>query len=60
VKSPVEISTIRVLNNTGQLVMDIRVDAAEHQIDVSQLESGIYYIRLETNDGQILQKIVVE
>jgi hypothetical protein len=60
VKSPVEITTIHVLNNSGQLVMDLQVNAAEHQLDVSQLESGIYYIRLETNEGQILQKIVVE
>jgi hypothetical protein len=60
VKSPVEISTIRVLNNSGQLVMDIQVNAAEHQLDVSQLESGIYYINLETNEGQVLQKFVVE
>jgi hypothetical protein len=60
VKSPVEISTIRILNNSGQLVMDLKVNAADHQIDVSQLESGIYYIRLETVEGQILQKIVVE
>ncbi len=57
VKSPIKITTIRIHSNTGQLVMNVEVNALDYQIDVSKMESGIYYIRLDTNEGQILQKI---
>ncbi|MEZ5198680.1 MAG: T9SS type A sorting domain-containing protein, partial [Bacteroidales bacterium] len=60
VNSPYEISSIRVLNNAGQSVADYEVNAASYQIDVSNLQSGIYFIRIETEEGQTLQKIAVK
>jgi hypothetical protein len=60
VNSPYEISSIRVLNNAGQSVADYEVNAVSYQIDVSNLQSGIYFIRIETEEGQTLQKIAVK
>jgi len=48
VKSPVEITRIHVLNNSGQLVLDEEVNNMEYQIDVSQYEAGIYFIEQES------------
>ncbi len=59
VKAPVEMESIQVLNNAGQLVVDENVNASFYQIDVSQLESGIYYIKLETGEGLLLRKITI-
>ena len=55
-----EIELIRILSNTGQLVLDADVNAEFYQIDVSQFESGIYYIKLETKEGSLVKKIVIE
>ncbi|MCD4683188.1 MAG: T9SS type A sorting domain-containing protein, partial [Bacteroidales bacterium] len=60
VKTPVEMTTISVLNNAGQIVVDEAVNTMNYQIDVSQFESGIYYIKLETDEGSIVRKIAVE
>jgi hypothetical protein len=59
VKSPLEITNLKVLSNSGQLVMDKEVNAMYYRIDVSKFESGIYYIKIETADGEILKKITV-
>jgi len=59
VKSPVEITSIYVINNAGQVVVDETVNTEFYQIDVSQLESGIYYIKLETGEGEMLRKITI-
>ncbi len=60
VKSPVEITNLRVLNNIGQLVMDEEVNSMEYQINVSQYEAGFYFIKLETSEGTILRKVTVK
>ncbi len=60
VKTPVEMTSIRVLNNLGQVVVDEVLNTQIFQIDVSQFESGIYYIKLETDEGSIVKKIAIE
>jgi len=59
IESTMEITGIKVFNNSGQVVMDEIVNVMSYQIDVSQFEKGIYYIRLETNEGKLLRKITV-
>ncbi len=54
-----EITGIKVFNNSGQVVLDEIVNVMSYQIDVSQFEKGIYYIKIETNEGKLLRKITV-
>lgn len=59
VESQVEITGIKVYNNSGQIILDEQVKVFNHQIDVSGYDKGIYYLSLETVDGNILKKITI-
>jgi len=60
VNSTYEIKTIQVLNNVGQVVIDEEVNAMNYKINVSAFERGIYYFKLETDEGQVIRKIAVK
>lgn len=53
---------VRVLNNTGQLIIEQKfsniIGEYRHSIDVSKLASGIYEIVIITDDGMINKKII--
>jgi hypothetical protein len=59
IESSAIITGIRIFNNSGQTVMDKIVDVNQYQIDVSNYERGIYYIKLETAEGNLIRKITV-
>jgi hypothetical protein len=59
IESTIGIKGIQIFNNAGQLIIDKSVNVNHHQINVSQFEKGIYYIKLETAEGKVLQKITV-
>jgi hypothetical protein len=59
IESSIEINGIQIFNNAGQLVIDKSVNVNQYQINVSQFEKGIYYIKLETAEGKMLRKITV-
>ena len=60
IESTMEITGIKVFNNSGQVVLDEKVNVMSYQIDVSKFDKGIYYIRLVTGDTKILRKITVK
>lgn len=51
---------VKIFNTLGMLVEEIEVDAFEVEINTSRYNSGIYFISLETESGNITKKIVVE
>ncbi|MCD4788880.1 MAG: T9SS type A sorting domain-containing protein, partial [Bacteroidales bacterium] len=60
VNSTYEIKTIQVLNNIGQVVIDEEVNTMNYKFNVSTFERGIYYIKLDTDEGQVIRKIAVK
>lgn len=57
------IETISLFNTVGQLVVERKVDAemAIHQLDVSEYEAGIYFLKIKMKNGNwIEEKIVVK
>lgn len=54
------ISTPKVYSASGQSV-EVSISSLNglHQLDVSNLESGFYYVKLETEQGSDMKKIVV-
>lgn len=50
---------IKIFNVNGQCMMDINVDNPSTQIDISNLESGLYIISVECNDGIINSRLTV-
>ncbi|MCK9303335.1 MAG: T9SS type A sorting domain-containing protein, partial [Bacteroidales bacterium] len=60
-KSDNEILSTSIFNFTGQLVKQQVINGDNTQINVRDLQTGIYFIMLTTNKGeQISKKIVVK
>jgi hypothetical protein len=53
------ITNIDVLDNTGRIVLNVpNVNKNISKLDVSELSSGVYYVRLATTRGVVTEKIV--
>ena len=53
-----QLSVVRIYNCLGMLVEEIEVNATEVEINTSDYNSGIYFINIETEDGNITKKII--
>lgn len=54
------IDTIDLTDLNGRVIKTVKVDAAQGQISVSDLSSGIYMMRISTDQGLAVKKIVKE
>ena len=51
---------ITVLNPLGQMVYDANVDGDIQKLDMSQYEAGVYMVRVATENGTSVQRVVVK
>ena len=51
---------IRLLNSIGQMVYDSQMNGNEARIDISNMNTGVYFLQVETDHGVSTQKIIVE
>ena len=51
-------STVRIYNAFGMLVDEIEFDSEEMEINLSDYNSGIYFINIKSENGTIVKKIV--
>jgi len=58
--SETEILNIRVYNNIGQSVIEKTIKADSYQLNTSDLESGIYFIRLELENNIVMKRLVIQ
>ena len=49
--------SLTVVNMTGQVVMRQDVDTDETTLDLSELNSGLYILNIETESGVITRQI---
>ena len=54
--SPIEIVSISIYNNAGQIVYQ----GAKTQINVNDFESGVYFIRISNNKEVVSKKLLIE
>jgi hypothetical protein len=60
IQSMAEISQLNVFNQAGQLVYEINSNSTVVDVDVSEFDSGIYFVRIFTNNDVVIRKLVVE
>ncbi|MCF8367628.1 MAG: carboxypeptidase regulatory-like domain-containing protein [Bacteroidales bacterium] len=60
VQSSYSIESFELLNNAGQVVISEKVNETNAKINVSDFESGIYYIKLKTSEGIALRKLAIK
>ena len=53
-------STVKVYNTLGMLVEEIEVNSNKVEINISGYNAGIYFVEVETENGNLVKKIVVE
>ena len=58
IESAIKINIIQILNLTGQKVIDQRQNLEE--IDISKLSKGIYTVRIFTDLGDVVKKLIKE
>jgi photosystem II stability/assembly factor-like uncharacterized protein len=51
---------VSVTNTIGQVVLVNVIDANDARINTSELESGVYIIKIDTQNGSVTRKIVIE
>ena len=50
---------ITIVNTLGQVVYDVNVDSDNEVIDMTQFETGVYMIRISTENGVATERISV-
>jgi hypothetical protein len=55
-----ELNKVEVYNNLGQLVMESASIPQDGSLDVSALNSGVYYIKLDVAGQQVTRKFLKE
>ena len=53
-----QLSTVRVYNCLGMLVEEIEVNSSEVEINTSGYNAGIYFINIQTTEGNVTKKII--
>jgi hypothetical protein len=57
-KENITIKSISILNVTGQIIKHF--DHRETHLDISNISSGVVFLRISTNKGDVIKKILVE
>jgi hypothetical protein len=60
INSPVNISSLRIYNLQGKLMMHERLNAKKVRVDVSTLSKGIYFVEFISEDGRRTVKKMVK
>ena len=55
-----KIDEIRIFNHLGKLVKTISGIGTSHQIIISDLAPGILLVKINTNKGQVIRRVVVK
>jgi hypothetical protein len=60
IKSDYTINTIKVYNYSGQVISNELVDTKFYQFNTSKFNPGLYLFQIETNEGTITKRIIIE
>ncbi len=59
IESEEEIRSIRIYNLLGEEVLKLEIGNLDYQVDVSRLQSGIYYVKVTTVSREFKEKVVI-
>ncbi len=60
VKSDVQINSVKVYNYAGQVIVNEEVNSMMYQLNSSQYQSGIYFFQIETDEGTISKRVIIQ
>ena len=53
-----QLSVVKVYNCLGMMVEEIEVNANEVEINISEYNTGIYFVNVQTENGNLVKKVV--
>ena len=53
-----QLSAVRIYNYLGILIEEIEVNSSDIEINVSDYSNGVYFIEVQTENGNIVKKII--
>lgn len=60
IKSDEQINSIKILNINGQLVRSLTPYSNVYQVNTADLQAGIYFFTIKTENQEVTQKIIVQ
>jgi hypothetical protein len=60
IKSDHVINNLMIYNFAGQLILNEQVSSSNHSVNVSQLNPGVYIFQIDTDEGRLTERIIVE
>jgi hypothetical protein len=60
IKSDFNITDVKVYNYAGQIVRSVNVDNNFYQLNSSELNPGFYFFQINTTEGSISKRIVIQ
>lgn len=51
---------VDVLNIQGQVIKTVRLNNGENNLDISELNQGIYFVKVKTETGQNIRRVVLQ
>ena len=60
IKSAFQIENVKVFNYNGQVVANETVNSTMYKVNTSQFNSGLYFFRIETTEGTISKRVIIE
>jgi len=60
ISSDFTIKSVQVYNHAGQVIANEIVDANDYQFNTSEFNSGLYLFMIETTEGTITKRIIIE
>ncbi len=58
--SNIELGSIKINDALGQFVFEMKNKNKQEQIDITNLQNGIYFVQVKTSEGVLTKKIVVQ
>jgi hypothetical protein len=61
IKTKTNLSKVKLYNQTGSLVktIDVTDDLREVKVDVSDIQSGVYFVELQNDSEKSWKKVIV-
>jgi len=60
IESSQNMQVITITNSVGQMVYRNQIDAARTRLNISEYQSGVYFVQIDTDNGTTTQKIIIE
>ncbi|WP_370641058.1 T9SS type A sorting domain-containing protein [Flavobacterium anseongense] len=52
--------SVSLINNLGQIIFKKSIDSNRNTISVDDLVKGMYYLKIESSEGQLIKKVTIK